>query len=404
MAKYDYKARDGMGKAVRGAMEASSKEELAGKLQKMGYMPTQMSEALPEINLAPALDKFFRVPAEALILFNIQLSNMVNAGMTLRTSLGILSRQAENRRLKEAIGDVTRNLEAGESFSEALAHHPRIFSKLFVSMAKAGEASGKLDQILSRFAAFTDEQEALKQKINGALFYPLILLAAGIAVTLFIVTFVIPQFVQIFVKVGIPLPLPTLILYQIGIGIQQFWLSLLLIFAACWMGFQYYGGTRLGILQWDQCKLKIPVIGGLIRKACISRFANTLAMLVESGVPILVSLGIVSEVIGNEVLRRVIEQVKSVVEKGEKIADPLGTSGEFPMDAVQMITVGEETGKLAEMLEKISSFYDRAVGYALKKLTTLVEPLLLVIMGGLVGFIMASMLLPMFDMMKVLRH
>lgn len=404
MPTYTYKARNPAGQAVKGAMEADSKVELAEKLHRMGYVATQASEALSGIKVEPFLGFFRGIGTEDKIMFYIQLSNLTHAGIPLLTSLHTLSELIENRRLKEAVAGIARSVEGGESFSEALAHHPRIFSKLFVSLVKAGEASGKLDTVLTRFAGYVEEQAELAQKIKGALFYPLLLLFAGIGVTLFIVTTIIPQFAEIFIRTGITLPGPTRILYAVGMGIQQFWYSLLLFAAVAWLGVSYYAGTAIGRLQVDRLMLSLPLLGGLFRKAAISRFSRTLGMLVASGVPHLQSLEIVEEVIGNQVLRRVVAQARQAVEKGEKISETLKISKEFPADAVQMISVGEETGSLDEMLDKISDFYDRAVGYSVKKLTTVLEPLLLILMGVLVGFIMASMLLPMFDMMKMLRE
>lgn len=404
MPTYLYKARDAAGRRVKGTMDAPSKDALAGKLHNLGYLATEVVEALPGLRLEGLLDRFKRIATEDLILFNVQLSNMINAGIPLLTALNTLSRQIEHRRLKEAVGNVARNVEAGESFSEALSKHLRIFSKLFVSMVRAGEASGRLDRILARFAQFIEQQAELKQKVRSALFYPTILLAAGIGVTLYIVTAVIPQFVEIFVKTGIPLPLPTVILYRVGTALKRFWDLLILGGLALWLGTGYYASTEGGRFRVDRIKLGLPLFGTLFRKAAISRFARTLGTLVASGVPLLQSLDIVREVIGNEVLARIIGSTRTAVEKGEPISESIRVSEEFPPDVVQMIAVGEETGKLDEMLNKVSDFYDISLGYTVKRLTTLLEPILLVIMGCLIGFIMASLLLPMLDMIKILRR
>lgn len=404
MPSYAYKARDRAGKPLKGTMEAVSKVELADRLHRMGYLATQVVEEVPGIRLEPVWDRFQRIGTEEWVIFNIQFSNLLNAGVSLLASLETLSREIENRKLRETLGSVSRSVEGGESFSEALTHHPKVFSKLFVGLVKAGEASGKLDTVLERFAVYSEQQAELKQKITGALFYPAILLAAGILVAFFIVTLIIPQFAEIFMKVGIPLPLPTRILYRAGILLNQFWQTLLLFGVTAGWGIQVYAGTAQGRLRLDALKLKLPLVGLLFRKAAISRFARTLGMLVQSGVSILQSLEIVQEVIGNEVLARLIGNVRHAVEKGEKLSEPIRLSGEFPPDTVQMITVGEEMGSLDEMLNKVSDFYERSIGYTVKKLTTLLEPLLLVVMGCLIGVIMASMLLPLFDMIKILRQ
>lgn len=404
MPTYLYKARDGTGKPVKGTMDAGTKEELVDKLHKMGYMTTQVTEALPGIKIESFFEKLAPISAETMIMFYIQLSNMIDAGIPILTTLDTLNKQIENKVLKETVGGVLRSVEGGNSLSQALTKYPRIFPKLFVNMVKAGEASGKLDMVSARYAVYFEHQVDLSQKIKGALFYPIILLCAGIAVTLFIVTFVIPQFVAIFMKAGIALPLPTLILFKVGIAIKQYWYLLILTVIALWLAIRFYGNRETGRLNFDRLKLKLPIIGPLHRKAAISRFGRTLGTLVASGVPILECLDITKEVIGNEVLARVIGNVRNAVEKGEDIAEPLKLSEEFPQDTVQMVSVGEKTGSLDEMLNKISDFYDMSLGYTIKKLTTVLEPIFLLIMGSLVGFIMASMLLPMFDMMKMLRH
>lgn len=404
MPAYTYKARDSSGKAVRGTMEAATKEELIDKLHKMGHMTTQVTEALPGIKIESFFDKIRPISAEDMIMFYVQLSNMINAGIPILTSLDTLQKQIEGKRLKETVGSVSRGVEGGDSLSQALARHSRVFPKLFVNMVKAGEVSGKLDTVSARYAEYFEHQTDLKQKIKGALLYPIILLFAGIAVTLFIVTFVIPQFAEIFLKTGVSLPLPTLILFKIGIGIKRFWYLGILSIIAIWLGTKYYVKTENGRLNFDRLKLKMPILGTLYRRAAISGFARTLGTLAASGVPVLESLDITKEVVGNEVLGRIIGNARSAVEKGEKISESLKISEEFPPDAVQMILVGEETGNLDGMLNKVSDFYDMSIGYTIKKLTTILEPLFLVIMGSMVGFIMASMLLPIFDMVKVLRH
>lgn len=404
MPAYIYKARDVTGKLVKGVMDAVNKDEIIDKLRKMGYMTTKVTESLPTIKIESALEKLKTVSIEDIIIFNIQFSNLISAGISVLNSLDTLAKQVESKKLRETIDSVRRNVEAGDSLSGAFARHPRIFSALFVNMIRAGEASGKLAMVLQRYAEFAEHREELRQKIKGALFYPIILLLAGTIVTLFIITFVIPQFAEIFIKVGIKLPMPTLILLNTGVAIKRFWHLFILFAILSGSGISYYLRTKSGRFKFDRLKLKLPIIGSLYRKVSISRFTRTLGTLISSGVPILQSLDIVKDVIGNEILAQVIGSARIAVEKGERIAESLRISEEIPPDAVQMISVGEETGNLDGMLNKISDFYDISVGHTVKKLTTIIEPLFLVIMGVMVGFIMASILLPIFDMVKVLRH
>lgn len=404
MPTYIYKARDVRGKSVRGTMEAKSKEDVADRLHRMGYMTTEVVEALPGFKIKSVMDKLRPVGADEMLLLYFQLSNMISAGIPILKCLDVINRDMPHKKLKECVGNVYRTVEGGESFSQALSRRCGLFPKLFVNMVRAGEASGKLDTVLARYAEYFEHQVELGQKIKGALFYPMILLFAGIAVTLFIVTYIVPQFAVIFQKAGLLLPLPTMILLSAGMAIRDFWLTGVLFLVALWIAFMYYTNTGNGRLNLDRIKLRLPLLGPIYRKVAISRFARTLATLVASGVPILESLEITEEVVGNESLSQVISQARVSIEKGEKLSGPLQASEEFPPDAIQMIMVGEETGNMDGMLGKIADFYDMSVGYAIKKLTTVIEPLFLVIMGCMVGFIMISMLLPIFDMIKILRR
>ena len=404
MTNYLYKARDGEGKAVTGAMESASAEKLAEKLRDLGYMPTQIKEALPNVDLDQFSQRFAKIKPEDIIMFNVQLANMIDAGLTLINSLNIICRQIENKKLREVVEEVKRAVEGGSTFSDALANHPKVFSKLFVDMVRAGETSGKLNVVLNRLAHYVEQQEDLRQQVKNALFYPAILVIAGIAVVVLIVSFVMPKFVEVFNRAGVPLPLPTRIFYALGLGLTNYWYLIIFIAWLAFMGIRMYARTKKGGYQFDRLKLDLPVIGPLVRKLIISRFSRTLATLVDSGVPILHSLDIVREVVGNRIISDVVKDVRDSVEEGERIAKELKKSGEFPQDMVQMISVGEETGKLGHMLNKISGFYDNAVGYSLKKLIALIEPLFIIVLGVLVGFIMASMLLPMFDMIKTISH
>jgi type IV pilus assembly protein PilC len=404
MPIFNYKARDSAGKAVSGSMEAATRSDLIDKLQKLGFMATAVKEARGGSQAHTILDRFARVGSGDLLMFYIELSNMISAGLPILTCLNTLHKQIENKRLKAAVGNVARQVESGGSLSQGFASESRIFHRLFVNMIKAGEASGSLDTVLMKYAEFFEKQEDLKQKVAGALFYPIILLCAGITVSLFIVTFVIPQFAEIYMKAGIKLPIPTLVVYKAGIALKHYWLGILIALIALFIGIKLLARTPRAAFLLDSLKLRLPIIGPLYRKVIITRFTRTFATLFGSGVPILESLDITKEVAGNEVIARVIDNVRKCVERGEKISEPMKISEEFPPDVVQMISVGEETGALDTMLNKTADFYDMTVNYAVRKLTTIIEPVFLVIMGIMVGSILASMLLPIFDMVKTLRH
>ena len=404
MAIFTYKARDTTGRAVSGNMEAASKTELIDKLRNMGYMPTKAIESKPGVEFITILDKLKRIKSDDMLMFYIQFSNMIGSGITILMALSTLAKQAENKMLRKTLEGVARQIEGGSTLSEAMALHTRIFSKLFVNMVKAGEASGNLDAVLMRYALFFERQEDMKQKVKGALFYPLILLSFGCFVMLFIVTFVIPKFAELYLKAGVRLPIPTLIVYNLGMLMKHYWYFMLAAAILIFLAIRQFAKMVKGIIFFDTLKLRLPIVGPLYKKVAVSRFARTLSTLVGSGVPILQSLDITKEVLGNEVLSRIVDNARVYVEKGERLSEPLRISGEFPLDVVQMIAVGEESGSLDTMLGKIADFYDMTVDYAIKKLTTIIEPVFLLIMGVMVGLIMASMLLPIFDMVKTLRH
>jgi type IV pilus assembly protein PilC len=309
----------------------------------------------------------------------------------------------ENRKFREIIQDVYRSIEAGGTFSDALAKHPRVFSKLMIHMVHAGEVSGTLDTVLNRLAIFAEHQADLEEKIKGAMVYPIILVIVGFSVIMFLSIFLIPMFVDVFMKAGVKLPLPTQIVYIFSQIVRKFWYLMIAGFIGVVMLLKWYFSTPGGTLMYDKYLLKIPVIGLLARKIAIARFARTLATLTASGVPILESLEIVEKVVGNEIISRVIRRVREGVTEGSKIAEPLRISEEFPPDTIQMIAVGEESGSLDAMLTKIADFYDTSVSYSVKKLTTLIEPIFLILVGSAVGFLLASVFLPMFEMMKVVH-
>lgn len=404
MAAYTYRARDENGKLIKGVMEALGQDELTAKLHKMGYLATSVSELKPGIKIKDKLKRWRPVKEQDLMVFNFQLANLIEAGVPILSALKSIEAQIENKKLRDIIGDIERNVEAGSSLSNSLNYYPRIFSKFFAGMVKSGEESGRLDKVLRRYAIFSESQMELAEKIKGALFYPAILFIASILVILFIITYIIPQFVDLFTKAGIKLPLATQLLYGAGLSIKNYWHTIIAGMAVLLWGAKRYWQTQKGKYRLDRLLLKIPLFGILARRIYISRLTRTLSALLSAGVPILQSLDITKGVIGNAVIADEIARVRQSVERGEKLADSLKVSGEFPQDTVQMIAVGEEGGNLDGMLNKIADFYDMAVGYAVKRLTVMIEPLFLAVMAAIIGLIMASILIPIFDMVKILRH
>lgn len=405
MPIFIYKGFDRSGKSLSGTLESAGKEAAGDLLRKSGLTITYLDEKKGDIELKfidDYLKKLSKVKTNDLVMITIQLANMLDAGIPLPTALSTLVEQTENKKLKEAVADIYSNIKEGKSFSESLAKHNNIFSNLFINMVAAGEMSGNLDEVLKRLASFTEHEAELKQKISAAMTYPVILIVAGVGVVSFVVTSVVPPFVKIFMDGGIPLPLPTLILYQLNNIIRAAWLYIIAGGIAGVIALKRWSKTPQGKLALDEMKIKVPVWGDLSKKVEIARLTRTLAALLSSGVPMLQALQVTEKTIDLAPMAKVINNVGTAVSKGKSISEALKESKMFPAMPVHMIAVGEDTGTLETMLNKIADFYDLATDYAIKKLTALLEPLFLVIIGGLVGFIFASILLPIFSMVKTL--
>lgn len=403
MATFRYQARDEAGRMVKGLLEADSQVALAERLRRMGYLVTRMEEAGSGLSRLEQLRFGRAVNEEDLLLVCIQLSNLVEAGLPLVAALQTVTEQAGSAVLRDAIEAVVREIEGGARFSDALQRHPDVFPKLMVSMAAVGEASGKLDVILIRFANLLERDLALRRTVQAALTYPAFLLVISTGLILFMVTFVVPQFTVLFSKAGLVLPAPTRLLSAIGMTLRYHlgWLIgavLLLVLGTGWMFCRPSVRRRLDRFLW-----KAPLVGPVIQHSVIARFARNLATLVGSGVPILAALNAAKEVAQNQVMVEELDRARSSVERGERIAATLAVGKVFRPDVIQMIRVGEETGRLDTLLDKVADFYDLRLGFFLKQMSTLLEPVLLAGMGGIVAFLMASLLLPMFDLVGVLQ-
>ena len=405
MPTFTYYARDESGRLVKGVLEAESQVALADRLRRMGYLVTRMEEAARGL-VVPRIFRWEQgVPEEQLLLSCVELANMVEAGVPLIASLQTVGSQVEHPVLREALGSVAKEVEGGATFSQALTHYPEIFPKLMAGMVAVGEATGHLDTILMRFASMAEKNLSLIRTVRAAFLYPIILTVAVTAVIIFFATFVVPQFAVLFGRAGIPLPLPTRIVQFVGDSIRNHGVLLFFFGVAGVMGLKLSLRLPKVHLEFDRLLLRLPLaIGKVIHLTIVSRFSRTLSTLVGSGIPILAALSTAEGVIGNREMASEIRRVRTAVERGERIAVSLSAGKVFRPDAVQMIRVGEESGRLDIMLEKIADFYELRVNYFLKQMVTLLEPVLLVIMGGIVLLIMASLLLPMFDMVKVLRQ
>jgi type IV pilus assembly protein PilC len=403
MPTFTYQARDQRGKAVTGTMGAPTPEVLADQLKAMGFLITRAREVRPSAasTLLPTLGR--GVSSDELVLFTVQLAKLIHVGIPLVSALRTLEEQTTHRRLRATIGEVTRGIESGASLSEAMGRHTVVFSPLFVSMIHAGEVSGQLDEILTRLATLGQHQARLREQLQTAMTYPVLLLVVGLLVMGFLVMGIIPKFMKIFVESGVTLPWPTLMLHQISVLLRHAWWAMLLGVLLALAGLQRALRTPAGRRAFDTWVLRVPVAGLLARQVAITRFARTFETLAKSGVPILESLAILERTAGNVVFADVITQVKGSVSRGAGIADPLQVSGEIPPMVVQMIRVGEGSGTLDHMLGEIADHYDEMVRHGIQRTMAFVEPLFLGIMGGMVAFIMASVLLPMFKLVNVVR-
>ncbi len=402
MPSYAYQARDETGHRVRGILDADSQVDLADRLRRMGYLVTQMKEAKGEKQ--PLKISLGWGPSREAILFcAFQLSNLIEAGISLTTALKTVADQPSASALQRALAEVVREIESGSPFSEALSHHPQVFPPLMAQLVAVGEVSGKLEMVLHRFANFLERDLSLRRSVQSALTYPTLVVLASLFLILFVVSFVVPQFAVLFDRAGVALPGPTRLLTAVGITLRQQWWILGGLAALLLVGVRAVLSMPR-VRRWtDEWLLRVPLFGAVIRQTILARFARTLATLVGSGVPILRTLETARQVVGNFAMSQEVEQVRTAVERGERMAGAMAVSKFFYPDAVQMIRVGEESGRLDGMLDKVADFYEFRVGYALKQMTTFLEPFLLLVTGSIVAFIMVSLLLPMFDMVKLLQ-
>jgi len=404
MPVFTYEAVEPSGRVVKGNLEAESAATVLTKLQQLNYTVVDVAESRGGNPLAlfSGARVGGRVKLQSLVVFARQFATMVNAGINILKCLDILEAQCKEPVLKNVIGEVRRDVVGGSSLTDALARHPSVFSKLFVSMVRAAEAGGVLDQIMDRLATFLEKEQEIRGRIKGAMVYPVSVLVFAVLMVVAMFIFVLPTFKQIFADAGAELPLITKMLFFLSDMLRAFWFLLPAVPIGAVIGFNAYYKTDQGRWNIDSLKLRLPIVGELVQKMAISRFARTLGTLVNSGVPVLRALEIVSETAGNVVIAKAVEEARASVREGQRISAPLAASGMFPQMVTQMIDIGEETGRMSEMLMKISVFYDQEVEVAVKALTSLIEPALIIFLGGIVGFIVGSIMIPMFNLVNVI--
>lgn len=406
MPVYEYRALNTAGRAIKGIVDADSSRSARLKLRRSGIYPIELreeAEVQSEKRDVDVLRFFRRVKLQEVAIMVRQLSTLLSAGLPLVESLTAIIEQVPNPALKKIATQVRERVNEGSSLADALAQHPRIFSPLFVNMTRAGERSGALEIVLERLADFTENQVAFRHKVSAAMVYPILMTFVGIGVLGFLLGYVIPTVTQIFEDMKQTLPLPTLILMTLSDGLRRFWWVGVVVLALTLLGIDRYSRTERGRLVLDHVKLKAPIFGPLALKIAIARFTRTLAILLKSGVPVLTSMDIVKNVVNNRVLMHVIEEARDNIREGQDIAPPLRRSQLFPPLATHMIAVGEKSGKLEDMLVRVADAFETDVETSVQGLTALIEPLMILFMGSIIGFIALSILLPIFQINQIVQ-
>lgn len=401
MTVYSYKATDQNGKYVEGDISAPDYKAAIQEIRNLNYFPVKVSEGKSPSKLSGKSLSLPRwgspIPMQELTALTQQLATLVDSGLTLDDALAALIKLSETEKIREVLSGIRKKVHAGGSFADALAEHPKIFSSLYVNMIRAGEAGGILGESLSRLSLFMEKSVELRNSIRSAMVYPAILTFVGGMAVIILITFVIPQFSMLFEEMGAALPLPTQIMLGISSVIINYWPAIILGAAGFLAAFNFCLKTNKGRLKWDGMLLKLPLFGSLIRKIEVSRFSLTMATLLKSGIPILQAMGIVESILINRVIADSITPLKQALKRGKGLSGPLQEAEVFPPMAVHMITVGETSGALDEMLAKVSKTYDKEVEQSIKQVISLIEPMMILLMALIIGFIVISMLLAIFS-------
>lgn len=401
MPKYAYTAVDSSGKLLNGTLEADNENLVLSKLHEQQLHVTDVKEVRGAFgDRSKGLMKPKKAKLKNLVVFSRQFATMVDAGIPILRCLEILVTQAKDPALRVAATEVASDVRGGLSLNESMSKHPHVFSKLYVNMIRAAELGGILDTILDRLAGFLEYENEVRGKIKSAMMYPVMVLFFSIAMLFALFTFVLPKFKEIFEGMDVEIPPVTQFLFNVGDFFQSFWWMMIILVIGGFIGLKLWGRTPKGAYSLDQFKLRIPIIGELVLKMSIARFARTFGLLISSGVPMMRSLEIVGETSGNRVIVEAIENARISIREGQKLSTPMVASGLFPAMVTQMIDVGEESGRLSEMLVKVGDFYDQEVETTVKGLTSMIEPMLIIFMGVIVGFIAISVMTPIFKLVN----
>ncbi len=398
MPIFAYTAREtGSGREIRNTVEALSEQLAIAALLNRNLLVIEIREKIAK----KGQTKGGKVGLSDLVVFTRQLATMIDAGIPIVQVLQALAEQTPNKVMRDVIQDICSRVESGESFSESLTRHPKVFNRLYVSMVSAGEKGGLLSEILSRLATYLENTERLRKKVKTALMYPTVVSVVAVVITVFLLVRVIPTFKEVYSSFGAKLPGPTQVMIDISDIVRHYLLGLIVLAAGVVWGWLYYIKTKPGREFWDKQRIKLPVFGSIAHKICLARFTRTLASLVRSGVPILEVLQIVSQTVGNVVMEKALRATASDIERGENISSALAKHPVFPTMVVRMLSAGEQTGKIDDMLERVANFLDEEIETTLSGLMSLVEPLLIVFLGIVIGGMVVCMFLPIFNLANI---
>jgi type IV pilus assembly protein PilC len=404
-ATFEYTVRDTQGRLLKGALEGDNQTLVVNRLRQMGYVPIAVQEQggskLGGDLKIPGFSD--RVSQKDVAIFSRQFATMINSGLSLIRALNILEQQTDNKRLAEVTKQVRLDIETGASLSQALSRHPKIYSRLYVSMVRAGETGGVLDSVLLQLASIIEKQVELKRKIKSAMTYPVAVLFLVLLIVTAMLIFVVPTFQKLYADLGGTLPFPTRLLLGVSKFVTKFAPLIIVAEVGFVIAFKKWLASDKGRAIWDAFKLRVPIFGKLTHKTALTRFSRTFAVLLRSGVPILEALEITSETVNNTVVARAIKDTQAAVKRGESVASELEKHDVFPPMVVQMLAVGEETGQVDTMLEKVADFYDQEIEATVDALTSLLEPLLIVVMGGAVGGMVVALYMPMFNIINLVK-
>ena len=402
MPNFKYKARDKFAKLVTGTIGAQTREDAAKKLKEMGYIPVSVAK-VSEIGADRILEKFKKVKLKEIGMFTRQLYSLLKAGVPLLSSLQAIALQIKNSYFKLVIEEIGRDIKGGLSFSEALVKHSSVFDSVYVNMVKSAEAGGKIVDILERLTELIEQDIETRARIKAATRYPMIAFFALCLGFLIVVAFVIPRFASLYGRFDAILPLPTRILININLVVTKFWHLFILGMGGVIFLFIRFINSKIGRPLWDNLKLNIFVFGPLLSMLIMSRFARITAILLKSGVPILEILDLVKNTSGNIIIARAIENIRASVNQGKGMSEPMKVSNLFPPIVVQMVSIGEQTGKVDELLLSVADYYDRESGYMIKNLTTYIEPILIFVLAGMVLIMALGIFMPMWNLIRVFK-